>query len=101
VPRLLGLLFVLVVLEAATGHRHPHGPDFTGGQRVAVVVEHHHFGYRPWLADGPRLLQPLVGGDVRTAALAGRVVLVDRRAPPVDHAALDLDRAGGGGVDHV
>ena len=35
------------------------------------------------------------------AAFAGGVVLVDGVAPPVDHVVLDVDRAGGGGVDHV
>ena len=49
----------------------------------------------------PGFLQPLLRRDERAAALGGGVVLVDRVAPPVDHAPLDVGRAGRRGVDHA
>ena len=46
--------------------------------------------------------QPLLRGDRGGADVLGaRVVLVDDRAPPLDHLALDRDRARRGRVDHV
>ena len=53
------------------------------------------------VANRARLLHPLLGEHHRAAALAGRVVLVDHVAPPLDHPALDVGRTRGGGVDHV
>jgi hypothetical protein len=44
--------------------------------------------------------EPLLGADSDEAiALAARVVLVDDRAPPLEHAVLHVDGAGRSGVD--
>ena len=99
---LLRLLLVAVVLEVGRLHRHVDGADHVGlVDPVAVVVEDGDLADRPRLADRAGLLQPLLGGDQRAAALAGGVVLVDRVAPPGDHLVLHVDRARRRGVDHV
>ena len=54
---------------------------------------------RPRAPDRAGVLQPLVGRRDRAAAFGGPVVLPDHRAPPVEHLALHVDRAGRRGVD--
>ena len=65
----------------------------TGRQLGAVFADDvHRTGQRT--TDRARVGEPLVGGDQRRAVrFGGGVVLVDDRAPPVDHLLLDLHRA--------
>ena len=74
-------------------------PTSPGGQLVAVVVEDADAGEHR-LADRAGVREPVGAVDERRAHALGRgVVLVDDRAPPLDHLALHLDRARRGRVD--
>ncbi len=70
-----------------------------GGQLGAVLVADVHRA-EDRLADRAGVRQPLLGVAVHEAvALGAGVVLVDDRAPPLDHLLLHRDRARRGGVD--
>ena len=79
-------------------------PDRAGlarGQLVAVVVEDVHLVDGARATHRPRPRQPLLArGQADHPALGGAVVLVDHRAPPLDHPPLGLGRAGRGAVPH-
>ena len=73
--------------------RRQRGPVVAGDAQLHAVCS---------AAHGAGVGQPLgagTGGD--DAGLGHRVVLADHRAPPVDHAALDVGRAGRGAVHHA
>ena len=88
--------------KSADLHRHVDRADDAGLlESVAVVVEDGDLADRPGFADSAGFLQPLLSGDQRSTTFARGVVLVDCIAPPGDHLVLHVDRARGGGVDHV
>ena len=93
-----GLLGVVVVLERpAAGEVHDARPRRAAARSPSSPTMWHSSSGP---ADRAGVGQPLLGGDVGAAdALGARVVLVDDRAPPLDHLALDRDRARRGGVD--
>ena len=69
------------------------------GHLLAVVVDDVD-GSRQGPAHRPGVGQPVLRRYGREAVpFRARVVLVDDRAPPVDHLTLHRDRAGRGGVD--
>jgi hypothetical protein len=96
VARLRRALRVVVVLELrAVGEVHQAGLAAGSSARFVADVQHALRG----AAHRARVLQPLLRRDAAEAVVLGaRVVLVDDRSPPVEHALLDLHRAGGGGM---
>ena len=99
VERARGLLRVVVVLERArrtrtrSGRPRPPAVRYRPRRRCASPPMQR-------AADGAGMGQPLLRADrAEAVALAARVVLVDDRAPPVEHLLLGLDRARCGGVD--
>ncbi len=96
------LLRVTVVGEGALVLLPVDGADLAGGELVALLVADVRDALESVAAHRPRALERLLGVDERdTHALGGRVVLVDHRAPPLDHPPLDLRRTRRGGVDGV
>ena len=72
---------------------------FADRQLVAVVVEDQYFAQQS-RAHRARVGQPVHRVGVRqTVALGAGVVLVQHRAPPLDHPPLDVDRTGRSSVD--
>ncbi len=99
VRRRAGLLRVVVVLEGPRRLLEVDDAVLARGQLGAFVVAHVQ-GPEDRLADRAGVRQPVVGGGVGDAvALGGAVVLVDDRAPPLEHLVLHRHRAGSGGVD--
>ena len=76
-------------------------PISPGPHSRPVVVEDLHVGAGPGPADRARVREPLLRAHHRAAALGGAVVLVDHRSPPLEHRALELDRARRRRVHHV
>src|SRR6266540_6797521 len=96
-----GLVRVLVVLQAAASDA-VHRADLADWQHVAVLVHDHNLVVAARLADRTRFTQPLVRENNCAANALGRVVvLVQNRAPPLDHASLDFGRTWRCTVDHV
>ena len=85
-----------IVRSPGSNHTTPGSPDGSSSpssSRMWIVVKN-------GLADRAGMREPLLARDHRGAhALGRRVVLEDDRAPPLDHPALDLDRARRRGVD--
>ncbi len=75
-------------------------PVVRAGDLGAVLVEHLGDGARDRAPDGAGALEPLVRVDEEGAALGRGVVLVEHRAPPLDHRLLDVDRRRRGAVHH-
>ena len=97
---LVGLGLVALVLEVLAAHLHPDGaraPRRRPALPSSSVIFSSEIG--PRAADRARVLEPVLGGGGRAAALGGAVVLPDHRAPPVEHLLLHVDRARRGGVD--
>ena len=96
--RLLGVVVVgeqrpVVAFEVDRAH------PARGQQLTGVRIGDPHLA-EPRAADRAGVFQPLRRVEERDAdGLGGRVVLVDHRAPPVDHRPLDVDRARRRGVD--
>ena len=67
--------------KSAVAERHVDGAGLARRQLVAVVVEDADLGARPGAADGARASAATPRRHERAAALAGRVVLVDRPGP--------------------
>ena len=94
-----GGLGVVVQVAEVGALAEPHLPVLSDRELGAVVVEDHHTA-PDRAADRPLAGQPLLRTDHAGAgALGPGVVLVDDRAPPVEHRLLDRDRAGSGSVD--
>ncbi|CDZ91665.1 hypothetical protein RHRU231_860046 [Rhodococcus ruber] len=102
VARLGRLLRIVVVLEAVPGTFEVDRPDLPGRQLRSVLgADVGTAGVAvTGAAHGAGFAEPLLRRDEGAAdGFGGRVVLVDPLAPPVDHGALDLDRARRGRVD--
>ena len=69
--------------------------DLAGRQHGTRLVVYAHGGKGQGLAHGAGFFQRLLAGDEdHGTGLGAAVVFVDHRAPPLDHAALDLGRTG-------
>ena len=102
VERLAGLLGIVVVLEAGRAGPTPEVHHAVLADRELLAVVPTDVDLAP---DGPAhrpgMGQRLLRGDPGHAhPLGARVVLVDDRAPPLDHPALHLGRARGCRVHH-
>ena len=94
-----GLLGVVVVLEGRDFAFEVDEARLTGRQVVPLLIADMQDAHRR-PAHRAGVLQPVRTVDEgRARPFGARIVLVENRPPPVDHLALDLHRAGRGGVD--
>ena len=95
-----GLLGVARVHDAPAGGVLEEDPSFrAAGHLVPVVVDHDGREGRDGAADRAGVLEPLLARDHAGGAhLGGAVGVEEHRPPPLDHLALDVDRAGRAGV---
>ena len=103
VVRRRGLLRVLVVLERRRpfARLEPHDARFADGELGAVFVADVN-DVTAWPPHRSRVVEPFGGGDERCAGCFSRaVVLVDDRAPPLQHALLHVDGTRCGRVHRV
>jgi hypothetical protein len=94
-----GLGRIVPILKAAAAPEE-YTSDLARRNRPVFVVQDLLTRARPAAPDAALMGEPLVGADRGAAAFGGRVVLVYRRPEPVQHPALEPDRAGRGSMEH-
>ena len=100
----LGALLRLVVIGEVRIGRDPRidFADLALRQHAAVIADEAQLGAGRNLADRAGLLQRILGiGEGHRARFGRAVEFVDHRPPPFDHGALDVGRAGRGGVNDM
>src|SRR5580693_1291578 len=85
-PARVRVLRVIVVFEyRAVRRAEIDAPGYAGGAVIAVDVEYLQLHSGPWLADRPRMGQPVAGVHHRTGDLRAAEVLAEDGPPPFDH----------------